>query len=39
MALNINAPFEGKLTCAFKKDMRNLSNFDLSTGKYKKFAL
>ena len=39
MALNIDATFEGKLTCAFKNDMRNLTNFDLSTGKYKKFAL
>ena len=39
MALNIDATFEGKLTCAFKNDMMNLTNFDLSTGKYKKFAL
>ena len=23
MALNIDATFEGKLTCAFKNDMRN----------------
>ena len=27
MALNIDAKFEGKLTCAFKNDMRNLVNF------------
>ena len=27
MALNIDAKFEGKLTCAFKNDMRNLANF------------
>ena len=26
MALNINAKFEEKLTCAFKNDMRNLAN-------------
>ena len=34
MALDIDVTFEGKLTCAFKNDMRNLTNFDLSTGKY-----
>ena len=27
MALKINAKFEGKLTCAFKNDMRNLASF------------
>ena len=27
MTLNIDAKFEGKLTCAFKNDMRNLANF------------
>ena len=27
MALNIDAKFEGKLTCAFKNEMRNLANF------------
>ena len=27
MALNIDATVEGKLTCAFKNDMRNLANF------------
>ena len=27
MALKIDAKFEGKLTCAFKNDMRNLASF------------
>ena len=27
MAPNIDANIEGKLTCAFKNDMRNLANF------------
>ena len=27
MALNIDAKFEGKMTCAFKNDMRNFANF------------
>ena len=27
MALNIDATFDKKLTCAFKNDMRNLANF------------
>ena len=31
MALNTNATFEGKLTCAFKNDMRNLANFHQNT--------
>ena len=31
MELNIDATSEGKLTCGFKTDMRNLTNFDLST--------
>ena len=26
MALKIDAKFEGKVTCAFKNDMRNLAN-------------
>ena len=30
MALNIDATFEGKLTYAFKNDMRNLANFHQS---------
>ena len=33
MALNIDAKFEGKLTFAFKNDMRNLANFHQSTFK------
>ena len=31
MALNIDANFKGKLTFAFKNDMRNLQNFHQST--------
>ena len=31
IALNIDAKFEGKLTFAFKNDMRNLRNFHQST--------
>ena len=31
MALNIDAAFEGKLTCASKTDMRNLADFHQST--------
>ena len=27
MELKIDAKFEGKLTCAFQNDMRNLANF------------
>ena len=27
MALKIDGKFEGKLTCAFQNDMRNLANF------------
>ena len=30
MALNIDTTFEGKLTCAFKNDMRDLANFHQS---------
>ena len=30
IALNIDAKFEGKMTCAFKNDMRNLANFHQS---------
>ena len=30
MTLNIDATFEGKLTCAFKNDMRNLASFHQS---------
>ena len=35
MALNIDATFEGKLTCTFKNDMRKLGNFHQNTGKSK----
>ena len=31
MEQNIDAKFEGKMTCAFINDMRNLANFDSST--------
>ena len=31
MALNIDAIVEGKLTCAFKNDMRNSANFHQTT--------
>ena len=36
--MNNNAKFEGKLTFHFKIDMRNLTNFDSSTGKSKKLS-
>ena len=35
MAMNIDATFEGKLTCTFKNDMRNLANFHQSMFKSK----
>ena len=38
MALNIDATSEGELTCGFKNDLRNLTNFDQSTRKSQKFA-
>ena len=31
-----HAKIEEELTCQFKIDMRNLTNFDLSTQKYQK---
>ena len=34
-----DAKFELELTCHFKIDMRNLTNFDTSTQKSQKFAL
>ena len=37
MTMNNNAKFEWKLTFHFKTDMRNLTNFDSSTQKSKKF--
>ena len=39
MTLKKDAKFEKELTCQFKIDMRNLTNFDLSTQKSQKFAL
>ena len=30
MVLKIDATFQGKLTCAFKNDVRNLANFNQS---------
>ena len=33
MALNIDATFEGKLTCTFKDDMRDLADFHQGTFK------
>ena len=34
MALKIDAKFEGKLTCAFKNDMKNLGNFRSQAEKF-----
>ena len=31
--------FEEELTCCFKIDIKNLTNFDLGTRKYQKFSL
>ena len=39
MTMKNNAKFEEELTCHFKTDMRNLTNFDLNTRKSKKIAL
>ena len=39
MAMKNNTKFEEELTCHFKTDMRNLTNFDSSTRKSKKIAL
>ena len=39
MTMKNNAKFEEELTCHFKIDMRNLTNFDWSTQKPKKIAL
>ena len=36
MTIKNNAKFEEELTFHFKTDMRNLTNFDLSTQKLKK---
>ena len=37
--MNNNAKFEEDLTCQFKIDMRNLTNFDTSTQKSQNFEL
>ena len=39
MTMKNDAKFGDEFTCHFKTNMRNLTNFDLSTQKYKKFAL
>ena len=38
MTMKDDAKFEEKLTCRFKIDMVNLTNFDPSTRKSQKFA-
>ena len=39
MVMKNDARFEEELTCQFKIDMINLTNFDPSTQKSQKFAL
>ena len=39
MTIKNDSKFEKELICQFKIDMRNLTNFDLSTQKSQKFAL
>ena len=39
ITMDNDAKIEEELTCQFKIDMRNLTNFDLSTRKSQKFAL
>ena len=39
MKMKNKARFKDELTCRFKIDRRNLTNFDPSTQKSKKFAL
>ena len=39
MTMKNDAKIEGELTCQFKIDMKNLTNFDLSTRKSQKIAL
>ena len=39
MAMKNDAKFEEELTCQFKTNMRNLTNFNPSTQKSQKFAL
>ena len=38
MTMKIDAKIEEALTCRFKIDMRNFTNFDLSPQKSKKFV-
>ena len=39
MTMKNNTKFEEEMTCQFKMDIRNLTNFDLSTRKFQTFAL
>ena len=39
MTMKNDAKFEEKLTCRFKMDTRNLTNFDPSTRKSQKFEV
>ena len=39
IAMKNDAKFEEELTCQFKTDMRNLTNFDQSTKKPQKITL
>ena len=39
MTLKSDAKFEEEFTCPFKSDIGNLTNFDPSTQKSRKFAL
>ena len=39
MTTKIDAKFEEELTCCFKIEMKNLTNFYLSTRKSQKFTL
>ena len=39
MTMKNYAKFEKELTCQFKIDMGNLTNFDPSTEKFQKFGL
>ena len=39
MIMKNDAKIEEELTCQFKTDMRNLTNFDPNTQKSQKFAL
>ena len=39
MTMKNDAKFEEELTCRFKIDMKNFTNFNLSTQRSRKFAL